>query len=74
MAKNLVSGPTLGPPNFFPKIWLRKSLDIMVSYHHVQTNDPILRKHGDGWTDRWKDRRISDLIGHCPTNVERPKI
>ena len=51
-------GSNLGPlapnldRNFFSKIWLRQSLDIMVSYHHVQcqkkTNDPILRKLSDG--------------------------
>ena len=41
MAKNLVWGPTLAhwaqiqDANFFSKIWLRQSLDIMVSYHHV---------------------------------------
>ena len=40
---------------FFTKIWLRWSLDIMISYHHVQyqkeTDDPILRKLSDGRTD-----------------------
>ena len=25
----------LGRQNFFSKIWLRRSLDVMVSYHHV---------------------------------------
>ena len=25
-----------GRQNFFSKIWLRQSLDIMVGYHHVQ--------------------------------------
>ena len=39
----------------FSKIWLCQSLDIMVSYHHVQyqkkTNDPTLRKFSDGRTD-----------------------
>ena len=51
----------------------------MISYHHVQyqkkTNDPILRKFSDGWTNGWKDRQTdeSDFIGCCPTNVEHPK-
>ena len=38
--KNLVLGPVLAQIRaaiFFPsKTWLRQSLDIMVSYHHVQ--------------------------------------
>ena len=37
---------------FFSKIWLCQSLDITVSYHHVQyqkkTKDLILRKFSDG--------------------------
>ena len=41
--------------NFFSKIWLRQSLDIIVSCHHAQyqkkTNDPIMRKLSDGRTD-----------------------
>ena len=42
MAKNLVLGSILAhlaqirAANFFPKIWLRQSLDIMVSYYHIQ--------------------------------------
>ena len=42
--------------NIFSKMWLRQSLDIMVSYHHIiseKTNDPILRKLSDRRTDRW---------------------
>ena len=39
--------PKFGTP-FFSKIWLRQSLDIIISDYHVQyqkkTNDPILRK------------------------------
>ena len=45
----------LGHNFFFSKIWLSLSLGIMVSYHHVQyqkkSNDPILKKISDGWTD-----------------------
>ena len=50
----------------FSKIWYRQSLDIMVSYQHVQyqkkTEDPILRQVEE-----------SDFMGRCPTNPERPK-
>ena len=46
----------------------------MFSYDHVQyqkkTNNPILRKHSDGWTDGCDQ---SDFIG-CPTNYERAKL
>ena len=63
MAKDLISGLILAHLAkiwvtiffFFSKIWLSLSLGIMVSYHHVQyqkkTNDPILKKISDGWTD-----------------------
>ena len=40
--------PNSGRQMIFSKIWLHQSLDIMVSYHHIQyqkkTNDPILKK------------------------------
>ena len=53
------------PPQFF-----FQSLDITVSYHHVQhqkkNNDPILRKRTDGQTDE------NDFIGCRSVNVERP--
>ena len=62
MAKNLVFGLILAhlvqiraAEFFFPKIWLRHLLDVMVRYHHLQyqkkTNDPILRKLSHGRTD-----------------------
>ena len=48
-----------------------QSLDIMVCYHHVQyikkTNDPILRKLSDGWTDQWIDRWTD---GHTDTQTD----
>ena len=57
--------------NFFT---IRQSLDIMVSYYHVQhqkANDPVLRNPStDGRTDRDK----SDFIGRCKTNVERQTL
>ena len=34
--------PNLGLQNFFSKIWLRQSLDIMVSYHHVQCQKKLM--------------------------------
>ena len=47
--KKLYFVPALGPldPNsgrkiFFSKIWLRQSLDIMVSYHHVQYQKKLI--------------------------------
>ena len=71
---------------FFPqKIWLCHSLDVRVSYHHVQyqekNNDPILRKRSDkGQTDRQTDQQAgeqtdkSDFIRCCPiyrSNTEK---
>ena len=72
-------GPDFGPfsPNsgrkiFFSKIWLRQSLDIIVSYHHVQYQKKLMIQsrenfvtHGqtDRRTDRWTDE--SDFIGRC---------
>ena len=47
--KNLVSGLILAhlaqiraAKFFFSKIWLRQSLDIMVSYHHVQYQKKLM--------------------------------
>ena len=71
MAKNLVLGLILAhfariqAAKIFSKIWLRQSLDVMVSYHHGQyqkkTKDSILRKlceeRTDGETDRQIERR-----------------
>ena len=62
----------------------------MVSYHNVQqwkeTNDPILRKFSDRWTDGRTDRQTdrqtdtrtgrqtneNDFMGCCPNNVQCP--
>ena len=68
-------GPDLGPlgPNsgrqfFFSKIWLRQSLDTIVSYHHAKypkkTNDSILRKFKDGRTDGRRDRQTDESDFH----------
>ena len=65
--ENLVSGQF-----FFSKTWLRQSLDIMVSYHHVQYQEKLMIQ---SWENLVTDRQMdeNDFIGHCPTNVERPK-
>ena len=34
--KKHIFGPKFGHQSFFSKIWLRHSLDIMVSHYHVQ--------------------------------------
>ena len=48
--------PNLGHQILFSRIWIRQSIDIMISYHHVQyqkkTNDPIFRQLSEGWTGR----------------------
>ena len=57
-------GPNLDCQFFFSNIWLPQSLDIMVSFQHVQyqkkTNDPILRKLSDGQTDRGTEGGLTD--------------
>ena len=69
--------PKFGPPKFFfSKICLRQSLDIMVSYHHVQYQKKLMIQ---SWENLVTDGRIdgqidkSAFIGRSPTNVERPK-
>ena len=62
---------------FFSKTWLRLSLNIMVTYHHVQYQKNLMIQswenlERDGRTDRQMDQ--SDFTGRCPTNVEHPKI
>ena len=64
-------GPNLGPNFiylffFFSKIWLRQSLDIIVSYHHVQYQKKIMIQSWenvvtDGHTDRQTDERASKM-------------
>ena len=73
------AGYKFGPPIFFSKIWLCPSVDIMVSYCNVQYHKkPIILSWEnlvtDWRTDRQTDRQTdeSNLIGRCPTNVERP--
>ena len=63
MAKKTSFIPNFGPFGpyssyqniFFATIWLRQTLDVMASYHHIQyqkkNNDPILRKLSDGRKD-----------------------
>ena len=58
--------PDLGPlgpnsgPNFFSKIWLCQSLDIMAIYHHVQHLKKLIIHSwenlvADEWTNGWTD-------------------
>ena len=54
-------GPNLGYQFFFSKIWLRQSLDIMVSYHHVQYQKKLMIQSWenlvtDGQTDGQTER------------------
>ena len=69
MVKNLISGPILATltqiraTNFFSIIWLGQSLDIMVSYHHVQYQKKLMIQFWemlvtDGQTDGQRDRLI----------------
>ena len=62
MAKNLFLDPILAhlahirAANFCSKIWLRQSLDIMISYHHVQYQKKLMIQYWenvmtDGRTD-----------------------
>ena len=60
-------GPDLG------MLGLRQSLDIMISYYHVQYQKKLMIQSSenlvmDGLTDE------SDFARRCLTNVERPKI
>ena len=59
--------PNSGPQIFFSKIWLRQSLDIMVSYHHVQYQKKLMIQ---SWENLVADE--SNFIGRCPINIERP--
>ena len=81
MAKNLVLGrfwlirPKFGPPIFFSKIWVRQSLDIMVSYHHVQYQKKLKIQSWEILAIDWQtdgQTEESDFIGRCSTNIERP--
>ena len=62
-------GPNLGPNFiylFFSKIWLRQSLDIIVSYHHAQHQKKLMIQSWenvvtDGHTDGQTDERASKM-------------
>ena len=75
-------GPNYGPygPNSGSQNFFFKNLAPSVTRYYGQlssctvsekTNDPILGKHSDGWTDGQTDER--DFMGRCATNVEHPK-
>ena len=51
-------GQSLGHQNFVSKIWFCKSLDIMVSYDHVQYQEKLITQSWENLvTDGWMDRR-----------------
>ena len=76
-------GSNLGPlgPNssrqfVFSKIWLCSSLNIMISYHHVQYQKNLMIQ---SWVNLVTDGRTgsnmdeSDFTGRRSSDVERPK-
>ena len=74
----------VGPKFSLPNAFLKNLASPVTRYHDQlsscaiseKTNDPILRKLGEGWTmNRWTDRQKdkNDFIGHCPTNIECSK-
>ena len=79
MAKNLVSGLILAnwaqilaaipPPQ---KIWLRPSLDILVSYHTIQYQKKLMVQFWKHVVEDGRQTDGSDFIGRCPTKVEGP--
>ena len=60
---------------FFSKIWLHQSVDIMVSYHHVQYQKKLMIQSWENLvTDRQTDRpNESDFIRHCPMSKKVTK-
>ena len=49
-------GPKFGLLNFLSKIWLRQSLDVMVSYHHIQYQKKLMIQSWENLvTDRQTD-------------------
>ena len=69
-SKTPSSGPDFGPFGknfaqlFFSKIWLRQSLDIMVSYYHVQYQEKLMIQSWENLVmDGRMDRRIDRQMG-----------
>ena len=55
------SGPNSGRQIFFSKIWLRQSLDIMVSYHYVQYQKKLMIQSQENLvTGRQTDGQTTD--------------
>ena len=58
---------------FSSKIWLRQSLDVMVSYQHVQYQKKLMIQSWENLvTDGQNDRQTDRLTDSRPTNIERP--
>ena len=55
-------GPNSGCQIFFSKIWLRQSLEIMASYHHVQYQKKLRIQSWENlwWTNRHLDRQTTE--------------
>ena len=61
-------GPKIRPQIFFFWIWLLRSLDIMISYHHVQYQKKVINQ---SWEDLVTDRRTNkqmDALAHRQTD------
>ena len=72
--------PSFGSPIFFlfSKIWLHQSLDIMVSYNHLQYQKKLMIQSWQNLvTNGQMDRQTEGpewFHRACPTKVEQPKI
>ena len=75
ITENLVSGPIL--VHLGRQLLLKRSgfVSCKISWSAIImcNTRKILRKLSDGRKDGQTDRRTSDFIGSCPTNVERSK-
>ena len=59
--------PKFGPPNsFFIKIWCGHSLDIIVSYHHVQYQKKLMIQ---SWDHLVMDRRTDERTDRQTTVI-----
>ena len=58
--------------NFPSARFKHQSLDIMVSYHHVQYQKKLMIQSWENLVTDGRTTDENDFIGRCPTNVERP--
>ena len=79
IAKKPSFGPDFGPFGhnssyqiFFSKTWLCQSLDIMVSYDHVQYHNKMMIQSWENLvTDEWTDRRTKEPIERQTARLTR---